>query len=752
MVLNKGLGFVPNCFKPSYNTIDKDVCRFERRLQIYKFFKAHGDTDSLEDRPNSYPLLEKNPDWWPRILDPNITSFCRELKTDILKRLNFKFVQNLSNKEILALRQLKSNRDIIIKKCDKGGGIAIMDTLAYKNKINEMLGDTKVYTQTNNDDTMQVKMCTDNLIRNLHDRGYLNKKKTRYLTKFQPRCPIFYGAPKVHKFGCPLRPIVSQINGPTCRLNEYVDKLLTVAEKHIPYLLQDTTAYLNIINCNKNCHASTYLLTMDVVSLYTNIPHEEGAEWVSDFYDETLKYWDYSSDLIPVNKQTIKQLILFILKNCTFEFNGNFYRQNFGTTMGAKFSVKFANIYMHKWFQYHLPRFQGSKPTFIARLVDDCFSIWNSSEEEFLYLLDYLNTCHTSIKFEYVLSKTSVPFLDTITYIENCLIKTKLYTKPTDKKQYLHYKSGHPFYVKKAVPFSQAIRYKRVIEDETILKYELDKLKDTFEVRGYPTAILDTCISKVHAIDRSELLVYKSEVQKRQAFDNFLKGHSFLPFIITYHDTLHSKDFKKFFHSRWSRFANNNAMFKNELPQIVYKKNISIGNILCQTRFREPFDTIDIENINLLAGLLAENEQLESQISRCNNSRCKCCSSLICSNTYTDSSRTHSFTISDKFSCYSKHLIYLIICRKCNKQYVGQTSRSLRDRLNNHRSDITLKKNTAIAIHYNESSHSFEDLGILPIFSLVGLSEVNRNKMEFKFMRELNTFYPGGLNFYPMVK
>ena len=67
---------------------------------------------------------------------------------------------------------------------------------------------------------------------------------------------------------------------------------------------------------------------MDVASLYTNIPHIEGEDWVCDHYDDTLPSWgDYCSVLKPIDKETLRVLMLFILQNCTFEFNGNQYTQ-----------------------------------------------------------------------------------------------------------------------------------------------------------------------------------------------------------------------------------------------------------------------------------------------------------------------------------------------------------------------------------------------------------------------------------------
>jgi hypothetical protein len=173
---------------------------------------------------------------------------------------------------------------------------------------------------------------------------------------------------------------------------------------------------------------------MDVSSLYTNIPHEEGVDLVADFYEETLSYWgNYDVEIMPVPKDTLKKLMFFILRNCTFEFNKGLYRQNFGTTMGASFSVKYANIFMYQWFRKYLQLYSGIKPIIIARLIDDCFFVWDNSEEELKLFETYLNNCHTSIKFEINFSKKQVSFLDTITYIEECKIKTSLYTKPTDK-------------------------------------------------------------------------------------------------------------------------------------------------------------------------------------------------------------------------------------------------------------------------------------------------------------------------------
>ena len=60
--------------------------------------------------------------------------------------------------------------------------------------------------------------------------------------------------------------------------------------------------------------------------------------------------------------------------------------------------------------------------------------------------------------------------------------------------------------------------------------------------------------------------------------------------------------------------------------------------------------------------------------------------------------------------------VYLIKCRKCNKQYVGETENALHIRLNGHRSNVKTKKmEKPVAAHFNLPGHSMEDLTIVVI-------------------------------------
>ena len=68
---------------------------------------------------------------------------------------------------------------------------------------------------------------------------------------------------------------------------------------------------------------------------------------------------------------------------------------------------------------------------------------WKQALEDFIHLS---NNIHPTIKFALNNSETEIAFLDTIIYRgKDNQILTRLYNKPTDNKQYLHYNSAHPW-------------------------------------------------------------------------------------------------------------------------------------------------------------------------------------------------------------------------------------------------------------------------------------------------------------------
>ena len=140
--------------------------------------------------------------------------------------------------------------------------------------------------------------------------------------------PEFYTLTKIHKPTLVGRPIIS-VCGPTERLSSFVDTLLQPISKAQASYLKDTTDFINFIE-NTKVKKRTFLVSMDVTSLYTNIPHEEGTATVCRVYDE------FHRNNPPIPTKYLRQMLTLILKENSFRFNGKDYLQIHGTAMGKK--------------------------------------------------------------------------------------------------------------------------------------------------------------------------------------------------------------------------------------------------------------------------------------------------------------------------------------------------------------------------------------------------------------------------------
>ena len=79
---------------------------------------------------------------------------------------------------------------------------------------------------------------------------------------------------------------------------------------------------------------------MDVNSLYTNIPQEEGINTVCEAYESF-----YKNDT-PIPAHSLAGLLRLVLQEHSFQFKEKNYLQTHGTAMGTKVAVSFANIFL----------------------------------------------------------------------------------------------------------------------------------------------------------------------------------------------------------------------------------------------------------------------------------------------------------------------------------------------------------------------------------------------------------------------
>ena len=104
-------------------------------------------------------------------------------------------------------------------------------------------------------------------------------------------------------------------------------------------------------------------------------------------------------------------------------------------------------------------------------------------------------------------SKGKIEFLDTLTYKDkNNKIQTTLYKKPTDRQNYIHSKSAHPFSLKKSIAYSQALRLKRICSTTGEYEQHTDNLKKQLLKKDYPETMVNEKIQKATNQGRAGLL------------------------------------------------------------------------------------------------------------------------------------------------------------------------------------------------------------------------------------------------------
>ena len=176
---------------------------------------------------------------------------------------------------------------------------------------------------------------------------------------------------------------------------------------------------------NEEVLDNSYLVYLYLRYLYTSIPNSEGMKAVKTSLDNFPRR--------TVSTKVITTFLSLILTVSNFVFNCKNYLQIKACAIGTICAPAYANIFMdHFERKYIYPFLQGLSISYL-RFIDDIFFIWTGSKDQLITFLNDLITKHNSIKFEYKISQSSIPFLDTEVYIKNNKLYTKIYRKETGK-------------------------------------------------------------------------------------------------------------------------------------------------------------------------------------------------------------------------------------------------------------------------------------------------------------------------------
>ena len=194
-------------------------------------------------------------------------------------------------------------------------------------------------------------------------------------------------------------------------------------------------------------------MTLDVSSLYTNIPYDQGLEACSEALN-TRKY------LSPPKEGHYQFDVVYINENHFCFWWPALFAGPRNRNGQYRMAPSYANLFTGT-LERDLLNYNTNTPSIKWRCIDDIFSIWPHSERNLQIFLNELNSFHVTIKFTAEGSGETVTFLDTRVIYNDVPLMTDLYTKPTDT----HQVSCHPSHCKKSIAYSQALRLRGICQE-----------------------------------------------------------------------------------------------------------------------------------------------------------------------------------------------------------------------------------------------------------------------------------------------
>ena len=99
--------------------------------------------------------------------------------------------------------------------------------------------------------------------------------------------------------------------------------------------------------------------------------------------------------------------------------------------------------------------------------------------------------------------------------------------------------------------------------------------------------------------------------------------------------------------------------------------------------------------------------------------------------------RETPFKVKSRFDCNSSNLIYLIKCKGCNEEYIGQTGRTLKERVVLYRQHINSPIYGTIYVEKHLRTCGNKEFFIFPFFQLISKERNNRETHEETFIADL---------------
>ena len=384
-------------------------------------------------------------------------------------------------------------------------------------------------------------------------------------------------------------------------------------------------------------------------------------------------------NMFGITPSDLRTLLSHVLTNNFVRFGSKVFKQTSGIAMGSRVAPPVAITFMHI-FETGFMTTLNLTPMLYVRYIDDILGVWTHGIDRLTHFYNCINAYNPSIKFtmDSTFQTGQLPFLDTIiTLYPSGAYTTELYFKPMTAPIILHYTSAHPMSTKRAVLNGEIKRAIRASSGKQTRDRSINRIKLLFQQNGYPDTLLDKTVKN----NIRRLYGTNSSHNKRTEKET-----------VTYMRLLYIDE------TLVRRV--NGILRRSKAPlKVAWTSGPTLGEKLITSAFSKP---------PCPAG----------------QRHCHTCESGL------------------KGKCARKNVVYKITCKMCETKtrtqfYIGECTRPVRYRFNEHLSDARLRKpDTPLGEHITDFHINASNTEINAGFNIEILSS-GRDSAEIKIAESI---------------
>ena len=222
---------------------------------------------------------------------------------------------NISKEEAKAIQELKRDQEKIILTANKGVSMVVLDKEDYIKKSEDLLKQT-TYRELAADPTNKYKIKLIILLKTIKSEGGIGNNTYKRLYPTGAVSSKYYGLPKIHKAGVPLRPIISSRGSATYETAKELAKIIKPLVGRSPHHVQKNKDFLESIR-NIKLQPDECIMSYDVSALFISIPIDPAIKIIQ-------KQLEDDKDLSNRTSMTVNHIIYlleFCLRNTYFSIS-----------------------------------------------------------------------------------------------------------------------------------------------------------------------------------------------------------------------------------------------------------------------------------------------------------------------------------------------------------------------------------------------------------------------------------------------